>query len=103
MILIQRLIFLAVILALAIVAFQNQGELGRSVDFVFLRWRLSLILGFWLLFSFLGGGMLFLLFDAWRSLRLRMEIRRRDQIIARMEQEAAFRSPPPPPTPGPAE
>jgi hypothetical protein len=32
-----------------------------------------------------------------------MEIRRRDQIIARMEQEAAFRSPPPPPTPGPAE
>ena len=100
MILIQRILFLFLLLVLGVAVFQNQAELGRSVDFAFMRWRMSFVLGFWMLFSFLAGGFLFLLLDAWRSLRLRLEIRRRDQQIAKLEQEAAMRKNAPPPSGG---
>ena len=102
MLLIQRILFLLLLLALGMAAFQNQEQLGRPVEFTFLHWHISFVLGFWILFSFLGGGLLFLMVDAWRNLGLRLEIRRRDQQISKLEREAEaarHTSPPPDETP----
>jgi uncharacterized integral membrane protein len=93
---IWRILVLALVLAVGTAVFQNQESLGSRVDFAFLRWRTSLVLGFWLMFSFLGGALLFL--DIWRNLRLRWEIRKRDQQIAELQRalDAKNASPTPP-------
>jgi len=93
-----RILTLALVLAVGTAVFQNQESLGRSVDFAFLHWRSSFILGFWLLFSFLAGALLFLLLDAWRNIRMRWEIRKRDQQIAELQRalDSKNSSPTPP-------
>jgi uncharacterized integral membrane protein len=67
--------------------FQNQHNLGVPLEFAFLHWRFSLVLGFWILFAFLAGAALFALTDAWKSMFLRLEIRRKDQEIARLKEK----------------
>jgi uncharacterized integral membrane protein len=87
--LIRRILLLLLLLALAVLTFQNQNAFGMPVEFSFLHWSFSLILGFWILFAFAAGVALFALVDTWRGLLLRLEIRRKDQEIARLKQEAS--------------
>src|SRR5690606_18266037 len=77
--LVRRILMLALLLALATLAFQNQQAFGTPLEFSFLRWSLSLVLGFWLLFAFAAGVALFALADTWRGVLLRLELRRKDQ------------------------
>jgi len=83
----RRIVLIALLILLAVAVFQNQKNLGLDLEFSFLKWHFSLVLGFWLFFAFLGGAALFALIDAWKRLRLGGEIRRRDQEIARLERE----------------
>lgn len=76
---IRRLLTLLLLLALAVALFQNQENLGLAVEFAFLKWRFSLVLGFWLLFAFVAGALLFAAFDAWRDFRHGLNRRRRDR------------------------
>lgn len=85
--LIRRVLFIMLILVLAVVVFQNQQSLGWPLEFSFLHWSFSLVLGFWILLSFVAGVALFALVDAWRGMLLRLEIRRKDQEIARLRTE----------------
>ena len=78
----RRLASLAILIAVCVIVFQNQEMLGRSTEVVFLRWRITLVMGFWLLFSFVAGGLLFLLLDAWRNLGLRWKVRKLEQELA---------------------
>jgi uncharacterized integral membrane protein len=82
----RRLLTILLLLALAVTLFQNQEALGLSVQFAFLKWHFSLVLGFWLLFAFVAGALLFAAFDAWRDLRHGIDRRRRDrETDARIE------------------
>jgi uncharacterized integral membrane protein len=83
----RRIVAIALLVLLAVAVFQNQKNLGLEIEFAFLKWSFSLVLGFWLFFAFLGGAALFALIDAWKRLRLGNEIRRRDAEIARLERE----------------
>ena len=85
--LLRRILSIAVLILLAVAVFQNQKNLGLELEFAFLSWRFTLVLGFWLFFAFLGGAALFALIDAWKRLRLGSDIRRRDLEIARLERE----------------
>ncbi len=78
----RRIAFLAILFAVGATVFQNQESLGRPTEFAFLHWHITLVLGFWLFFSFVAGGMLFLLFDAWRNLSLRWKVRKLEQELA---------------------
>ncbi len=89
--LIRRILFIALIAVIAVVLFQNQQSLGMPMEFSFLQWSFSLVLGFWILLAFLTGVVLFALVDAWRGMMLRMEIRRKDHEIARLQSELEAR------------
>lgn len=90
---IRRILFIALIAVIAIVLFQNQQSLGMPMVFSFLHWSFSLVLGFWILLAFVTGVVLFALVDIWRSMLLRMEIRRKDHEIARLQSERDARPP----------
>ncbi len=90
--LVRRILFIALVMVMAIVLFQNQQSLGMPMELSFLRWSFSLVLGFWILLAFLAGVALFALVDAWRGMMLRLEIRRKDQEIARLQ--ALLNAPP---------
>jgi uncharacterized integral membrane protein len=82
----RRILFLALVLAVAVTVFQNQHNLGMSLEFSFLHWTFSMVLGFWILLAFAVGVALFALIDAWRGMLLRLEIRRKDHEITRLKQ-----------------
>jgi|GEM_PF-7039720 len=84
--LLRRILFVALLLVFAVVIFQNQHSLGLPIAFSFLTWSTSLVLGFWILLAFSAGVVLFAFIDAWRVMMLRLELRRRDQEIARLRQ-----------------
>jgi uncharacterized integral membrane protein len=84
--LIRRVLFILLLLVLATIVFQNQQSLGMPLRFSFLHWNISLVLGFWILFAFAAGVVLFALVDAWRGMMLRLELRRRDAEIARLKE-----------------
>jgi uncharacterized integral membrane protein len=81
----RRILFLALLLTLAVVIFQNQQNLGMPLEFSFLQWTFAMVLGFWILLAFAAGVALFALIDAWRGMLLRLEIRRKDQEINRLK------------------
>lgn len=80
----RRFLLILLLAVMAIVVFQNQHALGMTLEFAFLHWRFSLVLGFWILLAFVAGVALFALADAWRGMLLRLEIRRKDAEIARL-------------------
>jgi uncharacterized integral membrane protein len=86
MILIRRILMIVLLLALAVLVFQNQKAFGQSVEFSFLSWSFSLVLGFWILFAFLAGVALFALVDAWRGMLLRLEIGRKNREIHELQE-----------------
>jgi uncharacterized integral membrane protein len=84
--LLRRLLVLLVLIALVVALFQNQESLGTSIAFSFLKWHFSLVLGFWLIFAFIAGALLFALFDAWRSVSRGFRNRKKDrETDARIE------------------
>ena len=85
--LVRRILLLALLAALAILTFQNQRSFGTPLEFSFLRWSLSLVLGFWILAAFAAGVALFALADTWRGMLLRLELRRKEQETDRLKQE----------------
>ena len=78
----RRLASIAILIGVCMVVFQNQEMLGRSTEVVFLRWRVTLVMGFWLLFSFVAGVLSSLLLDAWRNIGLRWKMRKLEQELA---------------------
>ena len=88
--LIRRILGLLLAVVVIVILFQNQKSLGQDLQFSFLKWDYSLVLGFWILFAFVTGAATFALIDAWKSFFLRMAIRKRDQEIARLEHELAL-------------
>lgn len=85
--LIRTVLLSVLILILLVALFQNQQALGTTLEFSFLKWTFSLILGFWILFTFVAVAALFVLVGAWRGLWMRREIRKRDQEIVRLTLE----------------
>ena len=86
----RRILAFAFLLVLLVALFQNQQSLGMTIPFSFLKWTYSLVLGFWIIFAILSGAMLFALISTWKNFWIRMEIRKRDQEIARLEKELAL-------------
>ena len=86
--LVRRLILLVFLLAVIVAVFQNQQSLGQSLEFSFLKWSTSMLLGFWIFFAFAAGAAAMALINAWKGLWLRHEIRKRDGHISRLEKEA---------------
>jgi uncharacterized integral membrane protein len=84
--LIRRILLIVLLLALAVLVFQNQGAFGQMVEFSFLSWSFSLVLGFWILFAFIAGVALFALVDAWRGMLLRLEIGRKNREIRELQE-----------------
>lgn len=87
MLYIKRFLLLALIALLGVFAFQNQSLLGQPVNLIFLKYNQTLVLGFWLLLSFLAGSMMFLLVDLPRSFTLKRELARKSQDLARAQFE----------------
>jgi uncharacterized integral membrane protein len=86
---VKRILVLALIAVIAVFAFQNQKDLGASLTLSLFKYQQTLVLGFWLLLSFLAGAMLFMLVDLLRSFSLRLELSRRNQEVARLQGELA--------------
>lgn len=89
MLYVKRILVLALIAVIAVFAFQNQKDLGQSLTLSLFKYQQTLVLGFWLLLSFLAGAMLFMLVDLLRSFSLRLELSRRNQEVARLQGELA--------------
>jgi uncharacterized integral membrane protein len=85
----RRLLAFAFLLVLVVAVFQNQQSLGTNLEFSFLKWTFGLVLGFWIFFAILAGAVLFALISTWKNFWMRLEIRKRDQEIARLEKELA--------------
>lgn len=116
----KRILLLALAALLGVFAFQNQHFLSQPVTLAFFRYSATLMLGFWLLLTFLAGALLFLVVDLPRSFSLKREIARKSGDLARAQfelgrvqaqvvqaQAAAAGLPPSPPAlpaspPGPA-
>jgi peptidoglycan/LPS O-acetylase OafA/YrhL len=68
---------------------------------------MTLVLGFWLVLSFVAGALLFLLIDLPRAYSLKRELSRKSQDLARTQFELnraqAAAAPPPPLVPPPAD
>lgn len=87
--LVRGVMILILLLALLVALVQNQESLGTPLGFSFLKWSFSMVVGFWILFTFLAGAALFVLVGAWKGVWMRREIRKREQEIARLEKELA--------------
>jgi uncharacterized integral membrane protein len=87
--LLRRVLFATLLVVFAIVIFQNQTSLGMPLEFSFLKWSFSLVLGFWILLAFVSGIVLFAIVDLWRVMMLRLQLRHRDQEILRLKTAAA--------------
>ena len=87
--LLRRILLIALLLALAVLVFQNQDVFAMSVELTFLQWYMRMVLGFWLVFAFILGVALFALADAWRGMLLRLKLRQAEQEIARLKAAAA--------------
>ena len=100
----KRFLLLAFIVLLGVFAFRNQTFLGQSVNLVFISQPVSLVLGFWLVASFLSGVLVYMFVDMPRDIVLKRELRRTTQEVARLQAElnrlqsaATGAKPPPPP------
>ena len=87
MLYLKRFLLLAIVALLGVFAFQNQSQLGQQVNLTFLKYSQNLVLGFWLLLSFLAGSVIFLLVDLPRSFSLKRDLARKSQDLARVQFE----------------
>ncbi|GEM_PF-2423701 len=85
----KKFLILAIIGLLGVFAYQNQTFLGEMVQLKMFTYQVSMILGLWLVLSFLCGALLFLSIDLPRSFRLSRELRRKSQDLSRLQSELA--------------
>jgi uncharacterized integral membrane protein len=83
----KKFLILAIIGLLGIFAFQNQTFLGEMVQLKLFKYQVSMILGLWLVLSFVCGALLFLSIDLPRTFKLRRELRRKSQDMSRLQTE----------------
>lgn len=95
----KRFFLLSVIILIGVFAFRNQTYLGQRVDLVFFREPFSMVLGFWLVASFLVGAILYMIIDMPRDLALKRDLRRKSHEINRLQAEITRLQPPPAMTP----
>jgi len=95
----KRFFLLSVIILIGIFAFRNQNDLGQQVDLVFFRNPFSMVLGFWLVASFLVGAVLYMIIDMPRDLALKRDLRRKSQEVTHLQAEIARLQAPPSGTP----
>ncbi|MDB5102428.1 MAG: hypothetical protein JWP91_117 [Fibrobacteres bacterium] len=99
---IKRLLLLAFIILLGVFAWRNQTYLGSPVVLVFFRRPMTLVLGFWLVLSFLLGLLVYMIIDLPRDIAMKSDLRRKSKEIARLQFElnrhlnASAGNPPPP-------
>lgn len=87
MIYVKRFLLVALIALLAVFAVQNQHFLTHPVELAFFKYKQTLMLGFWLIISFVAGALLFLLIDLPRAFSLKRELSRKSQDLARTQFE----------------
>lgn len=87
MIYVKRFLLVALVALLAIFAVQNQHFLTQPVELAFFKLKYTLMLGFWLVISFVTGALLFLLVDLPRAFSLKRELSRKSQDLARTQFE----------------
>lgn len=92
----KRFFFLAVIILIGIFAFRNQTYLGQRVDLVFFQHPFSMVLGFWLVASFLLGAFLYMIIDMPRDLAMKRDLSRKSHEIARLQAEITLLQQPSP-------
>ncbi len=83
----KRFLFLAFIILLGVFCFRNQTYLGQSVDLVFFKQPVSLVLGFWLVLAFLLGLVVYMVVDMPRDIVLKRDLRRKNQEVERLRLE----------------
>jgi uncharacterized integral membrane protein len=83
----KRFFLLAMIILIGIFAFRNQTYLGQRVDLVFFRDPFSMVLGFWLVASFLVGAFLYMVIDMPKDLAMKRDLRRKSHEINRLQAE----------------
>jgi uncharacterized integral membrane protein len=107
MIYVKRFLLVALIALLAVFAVQNQHFLTQPVELIFFKYKQTLMLGFWLVLSFVAGAALFLLIDLPRAFSLKRELSRKSHDLARTQFELnraqAAATPPAPSSPPPAD
>ena len=84
---VKRFVLVVFILLLVVFVFRNQNFLGNKVDLVFFKNPISLVLGFWLVLSFLLGLLVYMLIDMPRDIVMKRDLRKKSQEIARLQFE----------------
>ena len=87
MIYVKRILLFGLLGLLGWFIYQNQGFLGKPVELVFFSFRQTLMLGFWLILSFVSGSLLFMLMDLPKAFALKRELSRKSQELARVQFE----------------
>ncbi len=88
----KRLLFFIIVAVILVFIFQNQGYLGQPVEMVFIKYRYSMALGFWLVLSFLSGALIWFALDLKRAYGFKRELRRKDDRLVEMQNELAERN-----------
>ena len=86
---IYRILLLALVVVIGIFVFQNQSFLGESGHIRFFKWDVTLIVGFWMVLSFLCGAVLFLILDLPGTISMKLELRRKNQDLKNLQTELA--------------
>ena len=92
---VYRFLLLVFAAALGVFLVQNQKYLGQSVELAFFGWRGTLVLGMWLLISFLAGVLVYFLVDLPSSIAKRLEMRRKLQELVELQSQMFKHNPPP--------
>jgi uncharacterized integral membrane protein len=87
MVYVKRFLLLALAALLGIFAFQNQHFLSQPVTLAFFKYSATLMLGFWLILTFMTGVLLFLCIDLPRTFSLKRELARKSGDLARAQFE----------------
>ncbi len=84
---VKRILFFVTALVMVIFILQNQSGLGQPFELIFFNFRHNMVLGIWLLLSFLCGALMWFLLDWRRNFMLGRDIRQKEKDIARLESE----------------
>jgi uncharacterized integral membrane protein len=87
LVLLKRILLLVLVAVVIVFAIQNQVNLGLRVDFRFLKFSASLVLGIWLILGFIVGALLFLIIDLPRTFALKRSLGRKTEEAARLQLE----------------
>jgi uncharacterized integral membrane protein len=87
LVLLKRILIFVMVAVVIVFAIQNQVSLGQRVDFRFLKFSASLVLGIWLILGFIVGALLFLIIDIPSTLALKRSLSRKTEEAAKLQLE----------------